>query len=147
MDPMNESSERPEPVSEQAAHSLEATEAMWRSVHAEFGLFTAQELTQLLGLRVPDDVRRLYEEGGLIAIHRGSRVLYPGFQVERDAHAVLPVIRDLRLAAESAGRSESSLILWLLIPTGYLDGARPVDRLAEPQRVLAAASDSFNVEW
>jgi hypothetical protein len=126
------------------APSLAATEEMWRSVHAEFGLLTAQELAPLLGLEDPEDVRALYADGVLIAVHRGGRVLYPGFQIDRETQRVRPVIHELLLAAENAGRSEASLILWLISPSDCLDGPRPVDLLDDPDRVLAAARDSFS---
>lgn len=131
---------------EQMTRTLAATEEMWRSVHAEFGLLTAQELAQRLGAPAPDDVRALYAAGELVAVHRGGRVLYPGFQVNQVTQAVRPVIRELLRAAEGAGRSEASLILWLVSPGGSLDGARPVDLLETPDRVLQAAEDSF-MQW
>lgn len=133
-----------QPESPELARSLAATEEMWRSVHAEFGLLTAQELAPLLGLQDPEDVRALYADGVLIAVHRGGRVLYPGFQMDRETQMVRPVIHQLLLAAERAGRSEASLILWLVTPSGSLDGARPVDLLDDADRLLAAAKDSFN---
>lgn len=129
------------------ARSLAATEEMWRAVHAEFGLLTAQELPELLGLPTPEDVLALYAEGFLIAVHRGGRVLFPGFQVDRDARAVRPVIRELRLVAEESGRSEASLILWLVVSSSYLDGARPVDLLDDHDKILTAAREAFGVEW
>jgi hypothetical protein len=135
-----------QPVSPQVALSLAAAEERWRSVHAEFGLLTSQETAPLLGLNTADDVRALYAAGGLIAVHRGGRVLYPGFQVDRTTQTVLPVIRELLLAAEEAGRSEASLILWLVSPSGHLDGSRPVDLLDNPDRLLTAVKDSFIVQ-
>lgn len=129
--------------SPELARRLAATEEMWRSVHAEFGFLTAQELAPLLGLQAPEDVRALYADGVLIAVHRGGRVLYPGFQIDRGTQRVRPVIHELLLAAENAGPSEASLILWLISPSDSLDGARPVDMLDDPDRVLTAARDSF----
>jgi hypothetical protein len=49
-------------------------------------------------------------------------------------------------AAEGAGRSEASLILWLISPSGHLNGARPVDLMEDPDRVMQAAKDSFVVQ-
>jgi hypothetical protein len=137
VDPGNE----PEPDQGQATRSLEAAEDMWRSVHAEFGLLTSQEMAQQLGISDPDDVRRIYSEGRLVAIHRGGRVLYPGFQIDRGTRTVVPVIHDLVRAAEEAGRPESALISWLLTPTTPLDGGRPVDALNDPRRIVAAARE------
>lgn len=113
-----------------------AADEPWAALHAEFGLLTAQELSLRLGL-LPEDVRALYGAGNLIAVHRGGRVLYPGFQVS-PAGEVRAVIADLLWAAEAAGRSQTALILWLTSPAGDLDGQRPVDLLDDPERVLAA---------
>lgn len=128
---------------EQMTRTLTAAEEMWRSVHAEFGLYTAQELAQRLGTPEPDEVRALYAAGALVAVHRGGRVLYPGFQIDQASQAVRPVVRELLRVAEGAGRSEASLILWLVSPGGSLDGARPVDHLEAPDRVLQAAKAFF----
>ncbi|GAC1492682.1 MAG: hypothetical protein NVS2B15_12780 [Pseudarthrobacter sp.] len=57
------------------------------------------------------------------------------------------MIADLVRVAVEAGISEAGLSLWLCTATGYLDGARPVDRLDEPEIVLDAARQAFNVEW
>lgn len=140
MDPGNETESDPG----QATRGLEAAEDMWRSVHAEFGLLTSQEMAQHLDTTDPDDVRRIYSEGRLVAIHRGGRVLYPGFQIDRDTRTVAPVIHDLVRAAEEAGRPESALISWLLTPTGSLGGARPVDVLGDPERVVAEARKALS---
>lgn len=112
----------------------------WAALHAEFGLLTAQELSLRLGL-LPEDVRSLYGAGNLLAVHRGGRVLYPGFQVG-PAGEVRPVIADLLRAAESAGRSQTALILWLVSPAENLDGQRPVDLLDDPERLLSAYTDT-----
>lgn len=126
-----------QPENQDMTAMLGATEDLWRSVHAEFGLLTAQELSLRLGC-LPEDVRALYGAGDLIAVHRGGRVLYPGFQATGTGE-VIPVIRDLLCVAEDAGRSQAALILWLVSAEAELGGARPVDLLHDGERVLAAA--------
>ncbi|MCW2131724.1 hypothetical protein B0G38_000874 [Arthrobacter sp. VKM Ac-2550] len=57
-------------------------------------------------------------------------------------------MKDLISAARNAGRSDASLTLWLNTPTGYLDGARPVDLFEEAtESVVEAVRQSFTVEW
>ncbi|CAN7572155.1 DUF2384 domain-containing protein [Arthrobacter sp. LjRoot78] len=140
----NNDVESPEPVPGQETSSREAAEAMWRFVHAEFGLLTSQEMALQLGIADPDDVRRLYSEGRLVAIHRGGRVLYPGFQIDPESRTILPVFHDLLRAAEEAVRHESAMISWLVRPSSSLDGARPVDLLDDPERILAEARTLLN---
>lgn len=124
------------------AGGLAAAEGLWRAVHAEFGLLTAQELSALLD-STPEEVRALYAAGALVAVHRGGRVLYPGFQVDPAGRSVRPVIGEMLRTAEAAGMTEASLIRWLLGPSGELSGVRPVDLLDEPARLQLAAAASF----
>lgn len=57
-------------------------------------------------------------------------------------------MRELIQTARTAGRTDASLALRMVSPTGYLDGGRPVDRLAnDPEAVVDAAGESFTAEW
>lgn len=137
------------PVSPQLARSLAATENAWRALEAEFGLLSSREVSALVGSRSPN---RSYaseqrSKGKLIAVKRPGGLRYPGYQFDRSEHAIRPVMADLIRVAEEAGRSEASLALWMTMPSGYLDGARPVDQLSDPDKVVEAAEQSFNVEW
>ena len=50
--------------------------------------------------------------------------------------------------ANKASISQDSLRGWLNSPTGYLHGCRPIDWLDDdPEAVLWAAEQAFNVEW
>jgi hypothetical protein len=137
------------PVSPQLARSVQATENVWRDMEAEFGLLTSTEVSQAVGSKSPN---RSYASdqraaGRLLAIKRSGAYRYPGFQIDRLEHRIRPVMADLLRVAKEAGRSEASLALWMAVPTGYLDGARPVDQLARPEKVVEAARQSFNVQW
>ncbi|WP_427007043.1 hypothetical protein [Pseudarthrobacter sp. H2] len=137
------------PVSPQLARSVQATENVWRDMESEFGLLTSTEVSQAVGSKSPN---RSYASdqraaGRLLAIKRSGAYRYPGFQIDRLEHRIRPVMADLLLAANEAGRSEASLALWMTVPTGYLDGARPVDQLARPEKVVEAARQSFNIQW
>lgn len=137
------------PVSPQLARSLAATENAWRSLEAEFGLLSSREVSAVVGSRSPN---RSYAseqraKGRLIAVKRPGGLRYPGYQFDRTQHAIRPVMADLIRVAEEAGRSEASLALWMTMPSGYLDGDRPVDQLSDPDKVVEAAEQSFNVEW
>lgn len=137
------------PVSPQLARSVQATENAWRDMESEFGLLTSTEVSQAVGSKSPN---RSYASdqraaGRLLAIKRSGAYRYPGFQIDRLEHRIRPVMEDLLRVAKETGRSEASLALWMTVPTGYLDGARPVDQLAIPEKVVEAARQSFNVQW
>lgn len=137
------------PVSPQLARSLAATENAWRMLEAEFGLLSSREVSELVGSSSPN---RSYasdqrSKGKLIAVRRPGGLRYPGYQFDRTEHVIRPVMADLIRIAREAGRSEASVALWMVIPTGYLDGDRPVDQLSDPDKVVEAAQQSFNVQW
>ncbi|MFD0046998.1 hypothetical protein ACFVGV_17590 [Pseudarthrobacter scleromae] len=137
------------PVSPQLARSLAATENAWRKLEAEFGLLSSREVSELVGSRSPN---RSYaseqrSKGKLLAVKRPGGLRYPGYQFDRTEHAIRPVMADLIRVASEAERSEASVALWMTLPSGYLDGARPVDQLSDPDKVVEAAQQSFNVQW
>lgn len=137
------------PVSPQLARSMAATERAWRDLENDFGLLTSLEVSEIVGSKSPN---RSYaseqrSRGKLIAVKRPGGLRYPGFQIDRAEHAIRPVMADLIRVAENAGRSESSLALWMTSHTGYLDGDRPVEHLSQPEKVVDAALHSFGVQW
>lgn len=137
------------PVSPQLARSIQATENLWRAMEREFKLLTATEVSAAVGSKSPNRsyASEQHAAGKLLAVKRAGAYRYPGFQIDRQEHKIRPVMADLLSVAKEAGRSESSLALWMLIRTGYLDGARPVDQLASPNMVVEAARHAFNVQW
>lgn len=119
-------------------------------MEAEFGLLTDTEVAAA----VTDEPGNTHFASGeraagrLLAVERHEGLRYPGFQVDPSLHVIRPVIQELLTIARAARRSEASLALWMAaVPTGYLNGARPVDRLDDPAAVLEAASQAFNVVW
>lgn len=135
--------------SPQLARSMQATENAWRKMEAEFGFLTSTQVSEAVGSKSPN---RSYASdqraaGRLLAVKRPGGFKYPGFQLDHREHAVRPVIQGLLKLAAEAGRTEAGLALWMISPTGYLDGARPVDLLDEPETVVEAARQSFNVQW
>lgn len=131
--------------SPQMDRSNRATHRVLDKMHEEFGLLTIGEVAALLGVTLTQ-VHTFHDEGRIISVNREDEILYPAFQFD-DAGTIRPVIADVVAEAESYAHSESSLALWMIIPTGYLDGKRPVDCLDSPDSVLLAARGAFNVEW
>lgn len=139
----------PTPVSPQLARATAATEQAWRDLENEFGLLTSTEVSDLVGSDSPNRsyASSQHSQGKLIAVKRPKGLRYPGYQFDSVDHAILPVIEKLISVAEDAGRSESSLALWMTRPTGYLAGDRPVDWLTDPSKVVEIAKQSFGVQW
>lgn len=136
-------------VSPQLARALQATKNVWRNMEAEFGLLSGEEVSAAVGRA---DLGQTFASnqraaGNLIGVEHRGRYRYPGFQIDRGQRTVRPVMRDLLVVAQEAGRDEESLALWMVSPTGYLQGVRPVDRIDDPAALLNAARQSFNVEW
>ena len=136
-------------VSPQLARSMQSTENAWRDMETEFGMLSSLEVSKIAGSKSPN---RSYAsdqraKGKLLAIKRPGGLRYPGFQIDYREHTIRPVMQELIEAASNADSSEADLALWLCSPTGYLDGARPVDQLDDPEAVVEAAQQSFNVEW
>ena len=145
----------PTQASPQAARSVQATENLVRSVAAEFGLLSGTEVGERMGSSSKSSPRNLastrHRAGELLAIRRGNRLKFPGFQFAADG-SPLPVIGVLRRLSVQHGWSESDLFLWLVAPTGRLDDVRPVDALqskaADAQdKVVRAAELEMSTEW
>lgn len=137
------------PVSPQLARSIAATENTWLKINEEFGLLSSLEVSELVGSKSPN---RSYaseqrSKGRLLAVKRLNEFRYPGFQFDRTERTILPIMAELLSIAKKAGRSETSLSLWMVSPSGYLDGERPVDQLSHTDKVLYAAEQSFGVQW
>lgn len=65
--------------------------------------------------------------------------LYPAFQFQPDSGRPRPIMAQvLRLLADRLGNWGTAL--WFTGPNGWLDGARPADRLVDEEALLRAAS-------
>lgn len=134
--------------SPQLTRALQATENVSRGVESEYGTLTSTEVARLIGTRSSGrsftSARRA--AGKLIGIRRGNPVLYPGFQVDRTAEKVLPVIPELLRMAKDVGWDQEDLVLWLVSPSGYFGGDRPVDHLDDADLVNKGRQKA-TVEW
>jgi hypothetical protein len=141
----------PAPTSPQLARALQATENAWRRMAAEFGMLTSSEVAGLLGAAPSNrnyaSAKRV--DGALLGVLRGKAFLYPAFQFDQDRGNVLPVIPPLIELARANGWRDDDLILWLQSPTTSFEAEdRPVDHLrTDPDAVLAAAKNAFEVRW
>lgn len=121
------------------------TERFWRDLEAEFGLLTAAQAAQALGV-ADDELAQLRQSGVLLAVELLGEVRYPGFQFT-DGRP-LPLMTRLSAFRLQHDVSETSAIMWLCSPTTYLrDERRPVDHLNDPDTIAAAADASWGVVW
>lgn len=130
------------------AASVQAQQNLYDQIENEFGLLTSSEAGKRMGSR-STATRNLalaaLGEDRLIGLYRGRYRLFPGFQFADTGPR--PVIADLIRLGRRHGRTEAGLVEWLMAPTTYLAGERPVDVINEPKRLLAAADAAFGVEW
>jgi hypothetical protein len=107
--------------------------------HAEIGRFAqARGRGGLAGLT------RSIAAGLIFAFEWRRCVWLPMFQFEPDDHSIRLEVS--RVLAEFAGEFDGwRLACWFVEPNGWLDGARPIDRLSShPEEVIEAArADRF----
>lgn len=130
------------------ARAVQAQQNLYDAIGAEFGLYTSAQVADLLGSHAAarrNAATAARAAGRLLALRRGNRLVYPGFQFT--ASGIRPVIAELRALGAEHGWDEAGLIEWLMGPTTYLGGKRPADVLDDPERLVAVAADAFGVSW
>lgn len=135
-------------VSPQMARALQATKNFWKRVEAEYGMLNSTEVARLIGSEKSG--RSLAADrrsaGKLIGIKRGNKYVYPGLQFDHLAGKVHPAIPGLLKKAREVGWGEEALIFWLVTPSGYFDGDRPVDHLGDSD-LAEKLRHAATVEW
>lgn len=136
-------------VSPEQAYRAQTTENAWRELEREFGLLTATEVAQVVGSTAKSAksfASDAHRTGRLLAVRRLNKLLYPAFQLT--GAGPLPVVRDLRRAAQRLEVGEESVLLWLTAPTTWWgDRSRPVDHLHDPEEVLRAFEAHYGTDW
>jgi hypothetical protein len=132
------------------ARAVQAEHNLYARIDAEFGMLSSTEAGKRMGSRssAPRNLATTaHRNKALLAVRWGNYLSYPGFQFGPDGKP-LAVIARLREVAEANDWSEAGLVQWLCSPTTYLDGDRPVDRLAtDPGRVVEVAAEALAVSW
>lgn len=120
--------------------------AVLERVDAEFGMLSESEASAQINSGDPSSGAAAARAAGrVLAVNRSERLLFPGFQF--DGGGVRPVIAHIITKGKARGRSELGLVEWMMSPTTYLDGKRPVDVIEDPDQLLRAADAAFGVEW
>jgi len=122
------------------------TQLMWNAraraeAVAEFGAYTAAQVAEQRGVDTANPhttVSRWLHEGRIFAVDSVQGRLFPAFQFEDGKPRT--VIGEVLAALDGQLRGWATL-LWFTASNGYLEGARPVDRLGtDPDDVVAAAA-------
>lgn len=137
----------PHTTTPEVAQRAQATENTWRNIEKEFGLLTSAEVADRVGKAGRSYAHQRRTNGDLLAVRRGGRDYYPGFQVTPTGP--VPLMAELAAEASELGVREASVLLWMVAPATWWDGLgpesdnRPVDHLDDPDEVLAAFRSTF----
>ena len=129
------------------ARAVQATETVWRQVERDFGLYSSTEAGALLGAGNRAYASSLRKRGELLGVERKNAFVFPGFQLDRVAGTIRPWVKPLLALAEQHERTTADVVLWMMAPTTYLGGDRPVDHVTDPERLLSVAKNAWGVEW
>ncbi|WP_306233259.1 hypothetical protein [Agrococcus beijingensis] len=139
----------PAPIDPATTRAAQATENVWRRLATEFGMLSSSEVSELLGAsnanRVYASERR--KRGELLAVQRKNAYVFPAFQFDHETGVVHPWVAPLLKLAEHHGRSAAGVISWMMAPTTYFDGGRPVDHVEAPDRLLDVAERAWGIDW
>lgn len=130
------------------ARAVQAQQNLYSRIEAEFGLLTSRQAADRMGSRAVarrNAATAAHHQGRLVALRRGRYLLYPGFQF--DHSGIRPAMPALIAIARQHEWDQASLIEWLVSPTTYLAGQRPVDILDDPDRLTGLAHEVFGVSW
>ncbi|MFC5336906.1 hypothetical protein [Leucobacter denitrificans] len=136
-------------VSPEIARAAQATENVWRQIDREFGLLSSAEVAAILGASKDNRAyaAALRKRGALAGIERKNAYVYPGFQLNTTTGTVHTWVAPLLKLATEHNRSMSDALLWMVSPSTYFDGARPVDHLDDAERILSVSARSWGTEW
>lgn len=134
-------------LSPQMVRSIAATERLWIRIGAEFGLPSGEEVAQWLDLPSHKWRPNKLEPSLAIGVFRKGKLRYPGFQFDRDAKRVRPVIKTLISIAADHRLDMEDLTLKMVGPSTYFEGgSRPVDHLDAPD-LADKMRQKLSVEW
>jgi hypothetical protein len=124
--------------------ALADREAHWRSIADRYGLLTSEQVGQLAGSHARNTseyASNLRRRNKALAVQRGGRWLYPGFQFTPDGE-VYPAVPRVITSMTSQGWDHGSIVRWMDSPNGYLGGATPIERIADTDAVSDAAANA-----
>lgn len=129
------------------SRSVRAACARWVAIELEFGLLSGSDVDALLGPHWPPAGCLAAERRILGVATKAGRVLYPGFQFDRAASIVRPVMAEVAEIALAAGWKDRHILQWFVVANGELHGERPVDIIHDRDRLLAAVHADLESVW
>ena len=139
----------PTVVSPQSASSLQSTENSWRRMVDEVGILSSTEVAALLrpGVTSSRIASELRSSGKIIGVKRLHRYEFPGFQFDREAREVIPVIEPLIAIADKHKWDHHDLVLWLMAPSCYFEDGRAPVRHLDADNLLDIFENVASDEW
>jgi hypothetical protein len=136
-------------TSPSVARAVQATENVWRGIDEEFGLLKSGQVSELMGAsrNNREFVSTRRRNGELLGAWRNSSYLYPGFQFDGQSGKVHPWVKPLLQLADELGQSAANVVFWMVTPSTLFDGARPVDRTSDGDKLVELARRSWSVQW
>jgi len=130
--------------------ALRDQEEAWRRIESRYGLLTSVQVAELSG-NIAKNKREytssLARRGDLLAIRRGGRTVYPGFQFTPATGRPAVGLRAILGVFVEAKWAPESVALWFTAPQGHTDDREPAEVLHDdPGKVLAAAQNA-TVDW
>lgn len=119
-------------------------ELRWRDIQARHGLLDSGEVADLARSSARNragHASHLRTSGKALAVFRGGRYMFPGFQFAADGR-VYPVIGKVIEVMTGQGWAPESIVEWMDSPNGYLGGRTPIERIADDAGVLNAATNA-----
>ncbi len=137
------------PTSPALASGIQATENLWAAIDEAWGLLGSVEVAELLGSRGTNRsfASSMRKSGKIIGVERGNAYVYPGFQFDRRAGRVLPVVRELIAAAREIVLDDEDLVYWLCTPSGYFGDDPPALHLTDDAEIVDKLKQSESIEW
>jgi len=139
------------PVPPELARAAQATENIWRRIENEWGLFSSEDVSMILGSDRPNRTRAAEERkrGRIIGVLRNGAYLHPGFQFDREHGVIRPWVAPLLQLAGQRDRTPEGVALWMVRPTTYLGSERdrPVDHVDDGQLIVRTALNAWGSEW
>lgn len=129
----------------QARRNVEARGALLE----EFGALTSEEVADISGSRAANRRSTAYrwrQEKKIFAVCERGRKLHPSFEFDLAGGRPRTVVASA-LAVLPPGMRGWALALWWTTPLDVLDGARPVDRLADDHDAVLAAARREAADW
>lgn len=119
-------------------------ELRWRDIESRHGLLDSAQVADLTGSAARNragTASHLRTTGKALAVFRGGRYLFPGFQFTADGR-VHPVVSKVIAVMAGEGWRPESIVEWLDSPNGYLGGRTPIERITDEAAVLNAATNA-----